>query len=265
MFKNFTNKWKQIPEFVEPSIPNPRNTDIYLVSYPKSGNTWMRYLLAYAIWPDICTPDLEEMAGLIPSYGLENDCKLMLDPGSPCNKLKHRIIKEHFPYNKIAKKYVKNVIYLCRDGRDAIVSYWHYINQVRGANIPFNDFIRESSTHPYGRWHDHVHRWISAPVNKLVIRYEDMLENPATILKKALVFAKQESNESVINQAVARSSFSSLKDIEKNKGFKLDMLKNVDFVRKGESGSWKELFDDESMRLFKEYHGKGITSLGYIW
>jgi len=265
MFKQLTDKWKKFSGFVEPSIPNPRNSDIYLVSYPKSGNTWLRYLLAYAIWPDITAPDLEEMAGLIPSYGLETDNRLMRDPGSPCNKLKHRIIKEHFPYNKVAKRYVKKAIYLCRDGRDAIVSYWYFINQVRGANIPFNDFIRESATHPYGPWHDHVQHWISAPVNKLVVRYEDMLENPAAILKKVLVFANQERDKSVINQAVERSSFPSLKDIEKNKGFKLGMLKNVDFVRKGKAESWKEIFDAESMRLFKEYHGAGIDSLNYRW
>ncbi|MGH8119616.1 MAG: sulfotransferase domain-containing protein [Gammaproteobacteria bacterium] len=265
MFKRFTDKWKKRPGFVKPSIPNPRSSDIYLVSYPKSGNTWMRYLLAYAIWPDIHTPTLEDMAGLIPSYGLEYDNKLMLNPESPCNKLKHRIIKEHFPYNQVAKRYVKNAIYLCRDGRDAIVSYWYFINQVRGTNIPIKDFIRESATHPSGPWHDHVHYWLEAPINKLVIRYEDMLANPALCLKKALTFAKLERDESIVNQAVAHSSFSSLKEIEKRKSFKLDMLKNVDFVRQGKVGSWQELFDAESMRLFREYHGAGIASLDYIW
>ena len=225
----------------------------------------MRYLLAYAIWPDIGALDLEEMAGLIPSYGLENDINLMLDPDSPCNKLKYRIVKEHFPYNKVAKRYVKKAIYLCRDGRDAIVSYWYYWNQVRGTSIHFNDFIKESSSHPYGPWHDHVQYWLDAPINKLVIRYEDMLINPALYLKKALAFVKLECNESIVNEAVERSSFSSLKEIEKRKGFKLEMLKNVEFVRKGEVGSWKELFDAESMRLFREYHGAGIARLNYIW
>ena len=225
----------------------------------------MRYLLAYAIWPDINTPDLEEMAKLIPSYGLQTDIKSMLDPDSPCNNLKHRIIKEHFPYNKVAIKYVKNVIYICRDGRDAIVSYWYFINQVRGINIPLNDFIKESSRHPYGPWHEHVQHWLNAPINKLVVRYEDMLVNPAMCLKKVLDFAKLKRDALIINRAVERSSFSSLKEIEKIKGFKLDMLKNVYFVRKGEAGSWKELFDSESMRLFKVYHGAGIDSLDYLW
>ena len=225
----------------------------------------MRYLLAYAIWPDIDKPDLEEMSRLIPSYGLENDNKSMLDPDAPCNQLKRRIIKEHFPYNNIAKKYAGNVIYLCRDGRDAIVSYWYFFNQVRGANITLEDFIRESAKHPYGPWHDHVQKWLDAPVNKIVIKYEDMLKDPVNCLKRTMDFIGLERDELIINQAVERSSFASMQALEKNKGFKLDMLKNVDFVRKGEAGSWKNIFDSKTMRLFKQYHGEGIEGLDYIW
>jgi len=265
MIKKIINRWKKTSGFVEPTIPNPRDSDIYLVSYPKSGNTWMRYLLAYAIWPEINKPDLEEMAGLIPSYGLEYDIKSMLDPATPCNKLEHRIIKEHFPYNNVAKKYVKNVIYLCRDGRDAIISYWHFLNQVRGTSVSLNDFIRDSSSHPSGPWHDHVQQWLDAPVNKLVIRYEDMLNNPASSLKMVLDFIKLERDELIINRAVERSSFDSMKAIEKSKGFRLDMLKNVDFIRQGEAGSWKTLFDNKTIQLFREYHGTGINSLDYKW
>ena len=265
MFKTLTKKWKKFSGFVEPSVPNPKESDIYLVSYPKSGNTWMRYLLAYAVWPDIDKPDLEDMAKLIPSYGLEHDIKSMLDPNSPCNKLEHRIIKEHFPYNNVAKKYVKNVIYLCRDGRDAMVSFWYFINQVRGTNIKFDDFIMQSAAYPYGPWHEHVQQWLDAPVNKLVIRYEDLLKNPVIYLKRVLDFVKLERDELILNQAVERSSIASMMEIEKSKGFKLDMLKNVDFVRKGETGAWKILFDNDTLRIFKRNHGNGIKELGYEW
>src|SRR3990172_4678770 len=151
MFDIFVNKWKRYIRFIEPSIPNPKNSDIYLVSYPKSGNTWMRYLLAYAIWPDIGEVDLVEMASYIPSFDIEHDAKVMLDPDAPCNKLKHRIIKEHFRYNDAAKKYAKRAIYIARDGRDAMVSYWHFINQQRGTSIPFTRFIEDTVTeHPWG-------------------------------------------------------------------------------------------------------------------
>ncbi len=265
MFNILAEKWKHFSGFTKPSIPNSKDSDIYLVSYPKSGNTWMRYLLAYAIWPDIDKPDLEEMARLIPSYGLEIDTKSMLDPDSPCNQMKHRIIKEHFPYNNVAKKYVKNVIYLCRDGRDAIVSYWYFLNQVRGTSVSLDEFIKESTSHSFGPWHDHVQQWLNAPVNKLVIRYEDMLADTAPCLKNALDFMGLQTDELIIKQSVERSSFASMKEIERNKGFNLDMLKNVDFIRKGVAGSWKSFFDDNTIKLFKKYHGAGIESLDYIW
>lgn len=265
MFNKLVKGWKRYTGFIEPSIPNPDKSDVYLVSYPKSGNTWMRYLLAYAIWPEIDNPDLKEMARLIPSYDLDIDKKAMLDMNSPCNKLENRIIKEHFPYNKIARKYANRVIYLCRDGRDAVISYWHFINQVRGTNIKFNDFIRESATHSFGPWHDHVQQWLDAPVNKVIIRYEDMQSDPSECLKKALDFLNIERDEGVIRSAVERSTFDSMQRLEKNKGFNLDMLRNVEFVRKGMSGTWKDLFDNKTMEIFKEYHGPGISSLNYIW
>lgn len=265
MFKSITAKLRGYSGSVEPSIPNPRKSDVYLVSYPKSGNTWMRYLLAHAIWPDINKPDLEEMARLIPSYGLEFDKRAMQDRGSPCNKLKHRIIKEHFPYKDVAKEYVKNVIYICRDGRDAIVSYWYFCNQVRGANISFYDFIRESAGHPHGPWNDHVMCWLNAPVRKLIIRYEDMLLQPVLALTMALDFVEVKRDDLIIHQAVEKSSFAAMKEIENSKGFKLEMLRNVDFVREGKAGTWKIYFDSNTLRLFKNYHGSGISKLGYEW
>lgn len=265
MLRELAKKTKQRLGFIEPTIPNPKSTDVYLISYPKSGNTWMRYLLAHAIWPEINRPDLQDMAALIPSFGIDYDKRAMLDPGSPCNRLEHRVIKEHFPYNRVARKYVKNVIYLCRDGRDAVVSYWYFWNQMKGTQLSLQDFIRESASHSYGSWQAHVEQWLNAPVNRLIIRYEDLLRDPGGCLEQALKFIKLKRNETTIDQAVQLSSFQAMKEIENTKGFNLDMIDSVTFVRKGEAGAWKELMDPETFLLFRRYHGSGISKLGYNW
>jgi hypothetical protein len=252
---------------LELNVPNPKDTDIHLVSYPKSGNTWMRYLLAYAIWPNVDEPDLRDMATLIPSFGLEHDAQVMLDPDASCNQLKHRVIKQHFAYGCEAKGLVKKAVYLCRDGRDAMVSYWHFCNQRDGTDISFSDFIRLSAMpdHSYGSWQSHVYGWINAPIDKLIVRYEDMHSDTKRELGRVLDFIEVERTDEEIEVAVFRASFRAMKRLEKNKGLNLDQLENVDFVRKGKIGSWKNVFSDYDIESFNRYHGEGVPELGYEW
>lgn len=251
---------------VEPNIPNPKNSDIYLVSYPKSGNTWMRYLLAYAIWPHKEVLDLRDMASLIPSYGIQYDDEMMLRDDSPCNQLKHRVIKQHFSYNNPASKFAKKIIYICRDGRDAIVSYWHFCNQRDDTDIPLVDFIKDSAEHGYGPWRRHVVGWLEAPVKeKLIIRYEDMLQDPELYLFNVLKFIDIYRDANQVTAAVEKASFGSMKSIEQTKGFALDQLKKVNFVRKGKAGEWQNEFTSNELEVFIKYHGRGISKLDYIW
>lgn len=249
-------------------VPNPRDSDIYLVSYPKSGNTWMRYLLTYSIWPELAEMDLVEMAAYIPSFGLPKDRAAMLDPDSPCNHLTHRIIKEHARYDESAKLHVKRAIYIARDGRDAMVSYWHFCNQRDNTSIPFSEFIELSARpeHSFGPWKEHVMGWINAPLEaKLILRYEDMLTDTSGCLRRALEFAEIEASDSVIERAVNRASFDSMRKLEKTKGFNLEQLVNVEFVRQGKSGKWGETFASGDLERFNKFHGGSVAMLGYSW
>lgn len=249
-------------------VPNPRDSDVYLVSYPKSGNTWMRYLMAYAIWPELAEIDLIEMGAYMPSFGLEHDCKMMRDPNSPCNQLKHRIIKEHKPYNQLASRYIKRAIYIARDGRDAMVSYWHFCNQRDGTAIPFSEFIELSSKpeHSYGEWSVHVTGWMNAPLDgKLVLRYEDLITDTAGSLRQALEFVEVEVSETAVANAVERASFNSMRKLERTKGFNLEMLKKVEFVREGKVGSWQDSFGPGDLERFHRFHGGCVSELGYSW
>ncbi len=249
-------------------VPNPRDSDIYLISYPKSGNTWMRYLLAYAAWPELEDIDLVEMASYIPSFQLEHDTAMLTDPESPCNKIKHRIIKEHSAYEQVNQEHVRRAIYLVRDGRDAIVSYWHFCNQRDKTSLTLSEFIEISATpgHSFGAWKQHVLGWTQAKLDaRLIIRYEDLLDNPGLWLQKALDFAKIEASQSDLEQAVKRASFDSMQKLEKTKGFNLGQLKGVEFVREGKRGAWKDIFSRNDLNLFNRVHGGCISELGYSW
>jgi hypothetical protein len=249
-------------------LPNPKDSDIYLVSYPKSGNTWLRYLMAQAIWPELDSPDLKNLAAYIPSYGLLEDIGFMKDLAAPCNSLSHRLIKHHTAYNPDAERHMKMAIYLLRDGRDALVSYWHFCNQRDSTSVPFEEFLVASASKPgyYGPWQDHVDGWINSNTRSLlVIRYEDMLADPAATLDKALKFSGLSIDHAIIERAVEKSAFDAMKRIEKSKGMGREELSRVNFVRSGKSGGWKNVFSDRAVDIFKQYHAHSIEKLGYYW
>ena len=88
--------------------------DTFLVSYPKSGNTWVRFLLANLLYPN-------------EAVGFANINRLLPAPGvSPRRFLKSlprpRILKSHEPFDVRFRK----VIYLVRDPRDVAVSEYHF-------------------------------------------------------------------------------------------------------------------------------------------
>lgn len=240
--------------------PNPRKSDIYLVSYPRSGNTWMRYLLAYVIWPELPNVNLGGMAPYIPDAGIDYDRCMMLDSNSLCNKIKHRIIKSHRRYNTLAKR----VIYIVRDGRDMMISYWHYVNERDNTSIPFSAFLEMSQ--PYGPWKSHVLEWLNASLEgRLVLRYEDMLKDTASCLNKALEFAEIPFADSTISTAIERASFESMRRIEKRGIFNPYQRGNPIFMRKGVSGFWKDVFGPGELERFNKFHGGPIPEIGYIW
>lgn len=264
------NAFKRIKRKIKPisPVPNPGNRDIYLLSFPKSGNTWLRYLIAYAVWPHLEEIDLKEMALYLPSVGLKHDFEVMKNPNAPCNTFTKRIIKDHSTYNRHSKKRIKKAIYLVRDGRDVIVSYWFFCNQRDQTNIPLDEFIRLSSlkNHSYGSWRKHVLEWINAPLeNKIILRYEDIINDPEKSLLDVLNFCEICIPSKQISDAVNKASFKKMQEMELNKGFNLEQYKNINFVRNGKIGDWKQYFTNKECELFIKYHGDLISSLGYDW
>ena len=108
--------------------------------------------------------------------------------------------------------------------------------------------------------------WLNAMLDsKLIIRYEDLLTDTASCLKKALEFAEMDAHPLTVENAVKRASFDALKKIEQTKGFNLDQLRTVDFIRQGRRGSWKDAFGPGDLERFNHYHGGAIDELGYSW
>ena len=104
--------------------------DIFLVSYPKSGNTWVRFLLANLLKEGDELIDFKSAIKYVPEIGIHND--------ELVNLKRPRIIKSHELYNA---KYPK-VVYIVRDPRDVYVSYFHYLKKKLPIGLTFSAFLR---------------------------------------------------------------------------------------------------------------------------
>ena len=178
-------------------------TDILLASYPKSGNTWVRFLVANLRHPDR-------------AVGYDNLHQLVLDFDSSVKRdfdraPQPRIIKTHGSFDPRYRR----VICLVRDPRDVALSQYEHLRQLRRTDDEFSmeDFIERflagELDRTLGSWGENVGSWLAARSSDpgfLLLRYEDLLESTARQLTRVADFAGLPASPDGIAQAVERSS-----------------------------------------------------------
>src|SRR3984957_14230765 len=185
--------------------------DIFLVSFPKSGNTWTRFLLANLRFPN-------EPATWT------NINRLIPDPtGTPKKEFdrmpRPRIIKSHECFDP---RYPR-VVYIVRDPRDVVVSQYHYHRKIRKIedDSPIEKFVARflaGETCPHGSWGQNMGTWLSTSQGDprfLLLRYEDLVADTARELAKVVAFLDFSVSAQQIAQAVERSSADNMRKLEK--------------------------------------------------
>ncbi len=240
-----------------------RGDDTFIVSYPKSGNTWVRFLVGNLLYPD--TVSFENIEDIIPDV-YQHSLYHFLRMKSP------RILKSHERYDHRYRK----TIYIIRDPRDVAVSYWHHKKKFRmmDENYPIQSFTDEfvqGKNSLYGPWSDHVSGWINASHERngfLLLRYENLLDSPEKEIGKIITFLGLENTtKDIVRRAVENSSFENMQKLEKNQSMTWKATRNtrqdLSFVRKGQSGSWQTELPSESAMQIKETWFSLMTCLGY--
>ena len=219
--------------------------DVYLVSYPRSGNTWVRYLLANALYPDIDWKP-ENLNKAIPDiYQVTQDA--LRTYKSP------RIIKSHDVY----RPYYPKVIYLYRDGRDVCVSCWNYYLRMNWYEGGFQGFFQKfmEGDVAFGKWHKHVEEWLFKKRRRLSIlpvSYEALNLNAFEEFTKILSFLKIETTNEIVTDAISKCSLKrQINDGKYTGGLK------------GGTGKWKGMFTEQNEELFWNLAGNAMAKLGY--
>jgi hypothetical protein len=237
--------------------------DTFLVSYPKSGNTWVRFLLANLIHPNE-TVGFANINRLLPAPGVLSKRFLKSLP-------RPRILKSHEPFDARFRK----VIYLVRDPRDVAVSEYHFDLKKRyiAADMTLEQFIKPflaGETSSYGSWWEHVVSWVGTRHGNpkfLLARYEDLLADPVAETGKIAEFLGIAADAERIKSAVERSSADRMRKIEKEDADKWTGTKNtrqeIPFVRAAKSGGWKESLPGHSVEEIEIAWSPLMNFLGY--
>lgn len=238
--------------------------DTFLVSFPRSGNTWTRFLLGYYLFEDKF--DFVTKENFLPAIKANTNHQLLKVP-------RPRILKSHSPY---FSEYPK-VIYLVRDPRDVIVSHFHWAkknpNKKRdNTALTFDQYaeIFLKGDFYFGRWDEHFLGWYnnSNQIKNgfLLIKYEDLKKDSSTSFAKIIRFLNLDYNQSRIEEAIKNASFENMKKLEKSQQQTLKTLSsptgNIDFVGHGKS-EWEEYLIGEIKYKFKKEFSHAMSILGY--
>src|SRR5207244_8991233 len=198
--------------------------DTFIVSYPRSGNTWTRFLVANLVYPEqpVTFANIER---LIP------DCEAM---SSRYVKRvpRPRIIKSHEDFHPRSKR----VIYIVRDPRDVALSYYDFSRKYRHIedSYPLTRFVSDFvagrlSSVDWVTWGENVSSWFYTRNGRpefLLLRYKDMLSNMESELTKAARFLNIEPTSDRLASAIERSSAERMRSLEATQGDQWVSTKN---------------------------------------
>jgi hypothetical protein len=237
--------------------------DTFIVSYPKSGNTWTRFLVASLIH------NAEPMTFLkadkvIPSIDSQSRSFFKSLP-------RPRVIKSHFPFDPTYKR----VIYIVRDPKDVAVSQYHYQikRKVLQDGHPIDEWIGRyvaGETCPYGSWGENVGSWLAARQNDpgfLLLRYEDMIRQTEVELIKVAQFLGIDPTPERIQWAIGQSTADRMRKLEQKEAGQWESTKDTRkdkfFVRSAKAGEGKATLSAAAISQIESAWGPLMQWLGY--
>lgn len=247
----------------------PRADDIFIVTYPRSGTTWMQMIIhQLSSDGDMDFVHISERVPFFERFWLTG--KNIDALPSP------RLFKTHLgyggPFWKAIPKGPCKYIYVARDGRDVATSYYHFYRTHLRFRGTFEQFFRlfMQGRVQYGSWFRHVAGWWEHrhDPNVLFLSYEELLSDTAGSLERIAKFCGFSLPPERMPELLERCSFAYMKKHES----KFDHLTEVmwenglvpeSFLRRGRAGEGRDQFSPEQEAIFDQEFEKwlGRTSL----
>lgn len=242
-----------------------RPTDGLLASYPKSGSTWLRFLLADAL--TATDADFDSVRDTIPPLDRCRRAPRLLPDGG-------RLIRSHEPLGPHHGRPGQRVISLVRDGRDVALSYLAHerrYGRFGGGPEEFVDRFLAGRVDPYGPWHEHVLAAAalerSGRVRVLAVRYEDLRARPVDELARILTFCGLDglsADTDLLAAVVARNSKDRMRAKEAHSAFLTSLSPDgTPFVRSDDRERWSDVVPLAARKEFERVCAPALVACGY--
>jgi hypothetical protein len=242
-----------------------RADDTFLVSYPRSGNTWTRFLVANLVRPQEAA-SFANIERVVPDAEAQSS-RYMRGMASP------RMIKSHTYFDP---RYPR-VIYIVRDPRDVALSYYDFSRKYRQIedSYPLERYIADFVTGhlisaDWGTWGENVASWVFARGARpgfLLLRYEDMQAHPERELTRIAKFLGIEASSELLQTTLERSSADRMREMETTQGkdwvSTKDKRTDIPFIRTASAGGWRSKLGRESVAQIESAWGNIMPQLGY--
>lgn len=227
------------------------DSDCFIVSYPRSGNTWLRYLITNIIHHDR-EIDFELVNKTI--IGIYQNEEYLRQYGP------RRFIKSHEAYTPSYPK----VVYIYRDGRDVAGSYFRFYQKNFGYEKSFEIFVREllADKLAFGSWQKHVQSWLFRRHENpfFSIKYEDLLDHTESIVNQLCDFIEIKATPEIIKRSIDQSS-ARIQHMMYADSRKLQKKKVPHIVTK--HFKWINCFNKDLQEYFFKRAGDVMEKLGY--
>src|SRR5437660_2225724 len=242
-----------------------RPDDTFIVSYPRSGNTWTRFLVANLLHPQEAAT-FANIERLVPDAEAQSS-RYMRGISSP------RTIKSHSYFDP---RYPR-VIYIVRDPRDVALSYYDFSRKYRHIedSYPLERYIVDFVTGRlisagWGTWGENVASWVFARGARpgfLLLRYEDMKASPEQELTRIAECMGVDASPALLQTTLERSSADRMEEMEKTQAkdwvSTKDKRSDIPFIRTASAGAWRSKLRPESVAEIESAWGNIMAQLDY--
>ena len=276
---------------------------IWIASYPKSGNTWVRSFIAAYYY---CKDGIFDIKSLstIEDYPNKQFFKEEVKEGEIhkhwdesqkkiIEKKKIKFLKTHnslikaFGNDFTQPKYTLGVIHIIRDPRNVITSvknhndfdsYEKSLEFMKNDNAILNDYKHlknYAKTTIINSWRINYQSWMQNNFfRRFTIKYEEMIENPNQIFRDLIIFVNTICRFNVkidikkFKNAIETTSFENLQNIE-NQGkfsesvFSLKDKRKIKFFYQGPKNNWRKNLDENMIEKMNKYYKEDLIKLGY--
>lgn len=235
------------------------SADVYLASYPRSGNTMLRFILAEILGG--IPSSFDSIQRIIPEIGVHVHAHPLMPGGG-------RLIKTHEPFRR---KYGR-AIYIVRDVRDVMFSSFARETAVDVLHIrSFDEYVRpfmQGKMTRFGSWQSHVEGWINSPVARrgdlLLLRFEDVRGDLENAVRRCLDFLGKAATPAVIRNAIQNNTLERMR-VKENHAKTLPKIFGEEgrWIGRGSVAGWRGRFTEEQLEIVDGYACNLLARFGY--